>query len=155
MLFFVFYHQCSLRSYDCSIRNLDRLAGQHVNATLEAFCNLRIVRPWNVLVFKSVVDEHENHIILVIAEISICIVAGHEVHGLAVVDHVSCLSPLEETAYLVEEVGSLTLLHLETVGVVSLRLTALLSEKVDLIALPSAWEVDTQARVVTYIVRSS
>ena len=76
-------------------------------------------------------------------------------HCLAVVDDISCLSPLEEAAYIVEQVSSLAFLNLETVCVVCLRLTAFFGEEVDLIALPSTWEINAQARMVAHIVRSA
>ena len=62
-------------------------------------------------------------------------------------DHVSSLSPLEEPAYVVKQVSSLTFLHLETVCVMGLSLTAISCEEIDLITLPTAWEVNTQTTV--------
>ena len=54
---------------------------------------------------------------------------------------------------MVEEIICHTFLYLESVCVVSLSHTAFCCEEVDLVAFPSAWEIYTEAWVVTDIAR--
>ena len=74
---------------------------------------------------------------------------------LSVVDHILCLSPLEECREVVEEVLSLSLRHCKTVSVLCCSLTSFCCKEVHLITRPSAREIHAESSVVAVVVRQT
>ena len=66
-------------------------------------------------------------------------------------DDILCLSPLEEVAHEIEELGSLALRHCKTVSVLCSLRTAFSCEEVHLVTLPSAWEVHAESAVIASV----
>ena len=65
-------------------------------------------------------------------------------HSLAVMDDILGLSPLEEVAYIIIQVRSLSLRHRKPVCIPVRRATTFICEKIHLVARPSSREVHTE-----------
>ena len=63
------------------------------------------------------------------------------------VDDLSCLSPIEKTAHIVEKLFRLSRIDSFAVGVEALSLAAFVSEKIHLVTRPAAREIHSQSAV--------
>ena len=100
-----------------------------------------------MLLAAGIIDEDKHGIGIVITEVAVGVVPREEMHGLAVMDDLLALPPLEEPAGEIMQSGQLSCRDRFSVSACAGGRTSFRSEKVDFIAGPSAGEVHTQTAV--------
>ena len=124
----VFNDQGGAGRDDGGVGDGDLLACKDVGAGPEAGGDLGVMGPRNRFLLRRVIDIDEDLVCVVIPEIGVGVVPGHEVKGLTVVNHFLTFTPLEESLDIVMK------LRLDSGA--SFR-----GKQVDRVAFPSAREI--------------
>ena len=126
-------HQGLLGGHNGVVGEGDNLTCDDIATCGEAGSNLIVIAPRNIFRFARIVDIDEYDLIIIVAEVTIGVIARDEVRSLTTMDDLLALAPLEESARIVVQIGNKSILG-----------TAIGSEVVGLVALPSTREIYAQ-----------